>query len=303
MFNEASNFVHGVDKAFAIIFGISIFFLVGITATMIVFVVKYRESKNPKPTQIKENPLVELTWIVIPLILVLVMFYYGYISFAVTRRVPKDAMVVTATGKMWSWEFDYGNGKISPDLVLPINKPVKLNLVSPDVVHSLFISAFRVKEDCVPGKANYMWFIPQMEGQFEILCTEYCGLRHSYMEAKAIVKTQDEYEKWFANLKVEKNEGKEGLTIMKANNCLGCHSMDGSKLVGPTLKKLFGSKRTVISGGSENQITADEAYIKKSILEPEADVVKGYPAAMRSYKGVIKDSDIKKIIDYLKSDK
>jgi len=303
MFNEASNLVHGVDKAFYVIFGISIFFLVSITATMIVFVVKYRKSKNPKPTQVKESAMLEFTWIAIPLVLVLIMFYYGYVSFALTRNVPAGAMEIKATGKMWSWEFDYGNGKISPDLVVPINKPVKLNLYSPDVVHSLFIPAFRIKEDCVPGVKTYLWFEAQLEGSYDVFCTEYCGLRHSYMLAKAIVKTQAEYDKWFAELKVEKKDGNAGLSILKANNCLGCHSMDGSKMVGPSFKKIFGGKRTVVSGGSEKEITADEAYIKKSILEPEADIVKGFPAAMRSYKGVLKDDDINKIIDYFKSEK
>jgi cytochrome c oxidase subunit 2 len=171
-----------------------------------------------------------------------------------------------------------------------------------DVIHSLFIPAFRVKEDVVPGDTTNIWFIPQREGTYEILCTEYCGLRHSYMEAKAKIVSQADYDAWLAGLKTQGEGEPEGLAILKKNACLGCHSLDGTKLVGPTFKGIFGKKETVIENGAETEITADSLYIISSILEPDKQVVKGFnKGLMRTYKGVIPDDEIMKAYQYLKS--
>ncbi len=297
----ASNFAEGVDLAFKVIFGIGIFFLIGITAVMIWFVVRYRRSRHPKAFQIKDNMVLEWTWIIIPLILVLLMFYYGYIAFAPMRDVPKDAMVVKVYSKMWSWVFEYENGKQFDTLYVPYNKPVKLLLYSEDVIHSLYVPAFRIKEDLVPGQENYMWFIPTQIGDYEILCAEYCGLRHSYMESKVKVIPEEAFIAWLAALP-EKREEPEGLSILKKNACTGCHSIDGTKLVGATFKGLYGSVREVNTDGKVRKISADEAYIKSSIYEPNKDVVQGYPKGlMQSYQGKISAEEADKVIEYLKS--
>jgi len=299
--NPASNFTEGVDLAFKVIFGISIFFLVGITTVMIWFVIRYRRSKHPKAIQFKDNNILEVTWTVVPLLLVLLMFYYGYIAFAPQRNVPRDAMPITVISKMWTWSFEYEGGKESSVLVVPLNKPVKLNLTSLDVIHSLYIPAFRIKEDCVPGKDNYMWFIGQREGEYEILCTEYCGLRHSYMEAKAKVVPEAEFQRWLKELP-SKAEEPEGLTIIKKNACTGCHSLDGSKLVSSSFKGLYGKSETVITDGKERQVVVDDEYLKTSIYDPDKDLLKGLPkGVMKSYKGLINEEEMNKIIDYLKT--
>ena len=301
--NPASNFVEGVDLAFKVIFGISIFFLAGITAVMLFFVFRYRRSKHPKAVQFKDNNILEITWTVVPLILVLLMFYFGYVAFSPQRNVPKDAMPVTVISKMWAWSFEYEGGKESDVLVVPLNKPVKLNLTSLDVIHSLYIPAFRIKEDCVPGKENYMWFIGQREGEYDILCAEYCGLRHSYMEAKARVVPEVEFEKWLKELP-SKAEEPEGLTIIKKNACTGCHSLDGSKLVSSSFKGLYGKTTTVVTDGRERQVTVDDAYLKTSIYEPDKDLVKGLPkGVMKSYKTLISEDELNKVIDYIKTTK
>ena len=301
--NPASNFVEGVDLAFKVIFGISIFFLAGITAVMLFFVFRYRRSKHPKAVQFKDNNILEITWTVVPLILVLLMFYFGYVAFSPQRNVPKDAMPVTVISKMWAWSFEYEGGKESDVLVVPLNKPVKLNLTSLDVIHSLYIPAFRIKEDCVPGKENYMWFIGQREGEYDILCAEYCGLRHSYMEAKARVVPEAEFEKWLKELP-SKAEEPEGLTIIKKNACTGCHSLDGSKLVSSSFKGLYGKTTTVVTDGRERQVTVDDAYLKTSIYEPDKDLVKGLPkGVMKSYKTLISEDELNKVIDYIKTTK
>jgi len=232
----------------------------------------------------------------------MVMFFYGYKGFITMRRVPEGARVVNVTAFMWGWEFQYENGKKSKELFLPVNEPVKLNLHSLDVIHSLYIPSFRIKEDVVPGKQNYMWFIPELKGSYEILCAEYCGLRHSYMESKVHVLPKEEFDTWLADFQPEAKDPK-GLDLIKSNACVGCHSLDGSKLVGPSFKGFYGNEHQVITDGKERTITADDEYIKKSILEPNADVAKGYPGhVMQSYRKSLTDEDIQQIIDYLKSD-
>jgi cytochrome c oxidase subunit 2 len=297
----ASNFVEGVDLAFKVIFGISLFFLVGITSVMLFFVFRYSKKRHPVAVQIKDNNILEFTWITIPLILVLLMFYYGYVAFSPQRIVPKDAIPITVIGKMWVWTFEYEGGKQSPVLVVPLNKAVKLNLRSEDVIHSLYIPAFRIKEDVVPGKENYMWFIAQQPGEYDVLCTVYCGLRHSYMETKTKVVSEAEYAAWLKALP-EKSTEPEGLVILKKNACTGCHSIDGTKIVSTSFKGLYGKSEKVMTNGAERTITVDDEYLKSSVYTPDKDVVVGYQKGiMKTYQGIVKDDEMIKIIDYLKS--
>lgn len=297
----ASNFVQGVDLTFIIILGASVFFLVSITAVMIYFVIRYSRKRNPKATNIEGNNTLEIVWTAVPLVLVLVMFYFGWLGFRPMRHVPEGAIQVKAVAQMWAWSFEYENGKKSSELVVPLNKPVKLNLFSLDVIHSLYIPAFRIKEDVVPGKKNYMWFTAQEEGEYNIFCAEMCGDRHSYMLSKVKVLPEADYTAWLAASDVPAGEH-PGLTLMRQNACITCHSQDGSRIVGPSFKGLFGKKEIVIANGTEKEITIDETYIKHSIYEPNAEVVKGFnPGLMTPFKDKLTDEDIQKIIDYLKT--
>jgi cytochrome c oxidase subunit 2 len=296
----ASNFVQGVDLTFIIILGISVFFLVGITAVMIYFVIRYSRKRNPKATNIEGNNTLEIVWTAIPLGLVLIMFYFGWLGFRPMRHVPEGAIPVKAIGQMWAWSFEYENGKKSAELIVPLNKPVKLNLTSLDVIHSLYIPAFRIKEDVVPGRNNYMWFTAQEVGEYNIFCAELCGDRHSYMLSKVKVLPEAEYTAWLAASDAAVGEA-PGLTLMKQNACVTCHSQDGSRIVGPSFKGLFGKKETVITNGVEREITVDEEYIRRSVYEPNADVVKGFnPGLMPTQKDKLTDEDVQKIIDYIK---
>jgi cytochrome c oxidase subunit II len=303
MFSGASNLADGVDKAFIFIFAVSFIFIIGITIFMIYTVIHFNRKKNKKAQQFTGSTKLEIIWTVIPLILVLMMFYYGWVGFAPMRKPPKDAMQIDAIGRMWEWEFDYGNGKLSKDLILPVDKAVKLNLVSEDVNHSLFIPAFRVKEDVVPGYDNFLWFVPTYMGEYDILCTEYCGLLHSSMIAKAKIVSQEEYDDWFANLEATGNiPDPEGLVILKENGCLACHSLSGAKLVGPALNGTYGKEQVVITADGEKTIEILEEYIKSSIYDPNKEVVKGYnKGLMQSYTDVISEEDVAKITEYLKT--
>ena len=300
--NNVSNFVEGVDNAFVVILGISLFFLIAITITMIWFVIKFSRKKNPKARNVKEDIRLEVLWTVIPTILVLIMFYYGWVGYKGMREFPDDAMHVKATGRMWSWSFEYDNGKVSPTLKVPVNKAVVLDLYSPDVLHSLYIPAFRIKEDVVPGVNNKMWFEAYEIGEYDILCAEYCGERHSFMLSKVEVMGEESYNEWYGEDLSGADPIEAGLQVLLANGCTACHSLNGTRLVGPSFKGLYGAtKEVLLEDGTKKSLTADEEYITRSIYEPSVEVVESYPKVMISYKKTINEEQLKQINAYLKS--
>lgn len=190
------NIATEVDVTFWIINGISILLLVIITAAMLYFLYKYNRKRSPVAGDIEGNTTIEVIWTVVPIILVLYMFYISWGGFVNMRDVPKDAMVVKVTGQMWKWTFEYDNKKKSDTLNLPHNKNVKFELYSNDVLHSFYLPQFRVKEDVVPGAPNYLWIRTDDLGTYYAACAEYCGLSHSNMYAVINVIPEDEYEIW-----------------------------------------------------------------------------------------------------------
>jgi cytochrome c oxidase subunit 2 len=305
----ASNFVAGVDRAFMIILGVSIFFLISLTIVMLVFIRKYRKERHPKAIQNEGSNRLEVIWTVIPLILVLMMFYFGWMGWRPMKNPPQDAMHVKAIARMWKFQFQYENGKVTDSLYLPINEPVILDLVALDVLHSLYIPAFRVKEDMVPGQEKVMWFIPGTEGEFDLFCTEYCGLEHSYMFTGVIVMPGDEFEAWIADttaaapvVDTETSLADQGFQVLRRNGCNACHSVDGSKLVGPSYLGGWGTMRKVTTGREEREVLVDSAYVRRSIYEPNADVVDGFnQGLMLSYEGLVSEEEVSLIIEYLKA--
>ncbi|MDP3432924.1 MAG: cytochrome c oxidase subunit II [Bacteroidota bacterium] len=304
---NASNFVAGVDRSFVIIMGISFVFLIGLTFTMLYFVFKYNKHKNPVATQIKGSTKLEIIWTIIPTILVLVMFYYGWAGWAPMKKAPDDSFNIKVTARMWNFTFEYENGKRTDTLFVPMDKAVKLNLVSLDVIHSLYIPSFRVKEDVVPGREKMVWFIAQREGLYDLFCTEYCGLNHSYMINTVKVMPEQQFNSWYVDTTqqvaaITDSPAANGKRIMKNIGCFACHTVDGSKLIGPSFKGVYGHEVTIITGGKERVVTVDDEYIKRSIYDPNADVVKGFnKGLMMPYEGQLSDEDIVQITEYLKT--
>ena len=305
---DASNFVSTFNTSYYFITGIALVLVIGITLVMLYFVFRYNKKKNKVAIQNEGNVRLEILWTVIPFLLALAMFYFGWAGWKPMTKAPKDALNITSVARMWSFSFQYENGKKSPDLVIPVNTPVKIKLISLDVLHSLYIPAFRVKSDIVPGTEKMMWFLPQTVGEYDLYCAEYCGLRHSYMNSVVKVLSKEDYTKWYADSSKVITEtkgsapGSEGLKIMINQGCNACHSSDGTKIIGPSYLNIFGTKQLVIRDGLEVTVTVDEEYIKRAIFEPNTEIVKGYPKGlMQSYKSALNDDDVKKIIEYLKS--
>ena len=254
MFLGPSNTAGKVEDAFLFIVVCCVVLLTLVTVTMIVFLIKYNRDRHARPERVKENVALEIAWTVIPTILVLFMFYFGWVDFDYIRNPPKDALAIDVTARQWSWLFEYTNGKQSDVLYVPLGKPVKLVLTSADVIHSLFIPAFRIKEDCVPGMKTHLWFTADETGSYDLFCTEYCGLGHSHMRSKVNVVSAENFARWL-NTPEGKTPADLGPKILQAKGCLGCHSLDGSAKIGPTFKSLMGRRETVIAAGAEKEVT------------------------------------------------
>jgi cytochrome c oxidase subunit II len=314
MFGGASTGAEKVDQVFLYVTALSVAFLIFITALMIHFVFRYRRSAGAKAEDIEGHVGLEITWTLVPLVLFLSMFYFGWTNYRYLRNVPRDAMVIKVVARQWAWSFVYPDGRQTTELSVAVNRPVKLELESLDVVHGFFVPAFRVKEDVVPGKHNYTWFQPTELGSFDVECTVICGVNHSYMLSKVNVITEDAFKSWYFRRPGEEvaalpahaaqavaADPARGGRYFKLKGCVACHTDDGSKLIGPTLQGVYGRHSIVFTDGREHEITADDDYIARSVQDPNLDVVKGYPPEMTKLD--VNPQEMADIIAYLKTRK
>ncbi len=309
-FNQnVSTFSEDIDRAFWVTTGISLGIFVLITGLMVYFIFRYHHSRvKPKEIRnIKDHLALEITWTVIPTILFFIIFYYGYSAFRQIRTMPKDAFTVEVLGKRWSWTFTYPNGKRTDELYVPQGENIRLRLHVPDndVLHSFYVPAFRVKEDLVPGQENHLWFNATKPGRYDIQCAEYCGTRHSYMLSKVEVMEKRAFDAWYASDRLnphEKHTPSEGETLYKTLGCASCHSLDGSTIVGPSFKGLYGTKITVLTGGKPRTLVVDETYLRDSVRSPEKDVVENFPKGiMPNLSDQINKKQMNAIITFIKA--
>ncbi|MFU8811528.1 MAG: cytochrome c oxidase subunit II [Balneolaceae bacterium] len=292
------------DALFHFINVTSVILLAGITIAIIYFSWKYRRrSENDVTPVITHNSKLEIAWSVIPLILVMIVFGWGFTGYTNLANAPDDAYEIRVVGKSWLWEFHYRNGTVSVnELHVPVNRPVKLVMSSDDVIHSLYIPDFRVKRDVLPNRYTSVWFEATETGENIIYCTEYCGTAHSNMLANTIVHSQEDFETWLetsgADMDDDMDPAERGEMLITQNACNACHSVDGTRMVGPSFQGLWMSERTMQDG---EVVTADENYIRESILEPNARITQGYNAVMPSFSGTLDDRQIDAIIEYIKT--
>lgn len=281
-----------------------------ISGAMVYFAVKYRRrTENDKTEYITHNATLETVWTVFPTIICIYVFWYGFDLGREMRTPPANPIEINVSGKQWSWAFTYPNGKQSGgELVVPVGKPVRLIMKSTDVNHSFFIPAMRVKEDVIGSIYTYLWFTPTKVGEFPVFCAEYCGGNHSGMLAKLKVVSQDIYDDFVSN-RGPKDLSPEahGRALYASKGCIGCHSLDGSRVVGPSFKGIYGAAHEMEGGA---KVTVNENYIRESILNPQAKVVKGYPPVMQAYSLVetdpsgqqqINDKELSAIISFIKT--
>ena len=306
---DVSTFAADVDQAFWISTGISGAMFLLVVGLMLFFIFRYHNSKV-KPEEIRNikhyTPL-EIAWTVIPTILLFVIFYYGYSAFRELRTMPKNAFTVDVLGKRWSWTFTYPNGKRTAELYVPIGENISLRLHAPlnDVLHSFYVPAFRVKEDVVPGRNNHLWFKATKKGRYDIECAEYCGTGHSRMLSKVEVMDKTAFDTWYVSKKLSPHDKSaptgEGEELYKTLGCVSCHSVDGSIIVGPSFKGIYGTKVKVLTNGKPREILVDDEYIRDSVRTPAKDVVEGFPEGiMPNLSDQINKEQMESIITFIK---
>ena len=303
---QASTLAPDVDKVFYFIYWVDIAFFVLMMGAVIFFAIKYKQKKEGEKTSAnKGSHSLELVWAVVPTILSVVMFVTGFRVYVESVIPPADSYDVRVVAQKWSWAFEYpSEGIEATELVVPADTNVRLTMNSKDVLHSFFVPDFRVKKDVVPGRYSVVWFNAPEPGEHHIFCTEYCGDGHSVMLNTVKVLPQDEYDAWLASQKaVAEAEGDltgvalgESLFAKKA--CVGCHAIDGTKLVGPPMNGLLGRTEELADGST---IVADDDYIRESILAPTTKVVAGYAPSMPPFEGQLSETEINALIDYIKS--
>jgi cytochrome c oxidase subunit II len=298
-----STLASETDALFHFINMTSIILLVGITFAILYFAWKYRRKSDDDVTPvITHNNKLEITWSVIPLIMVMIVFGWGFSGYMNLVTPPDDAYEIRVEGASWNWRFFYENGAVSVgELNVPVNRPIKLIMSSTDVIHSFYVPDFRVKRDVLPNRYSSIWFEATETGESHIFCTEYCGTQHSNMDGTVNVMSQDEFDIWLeAGNAVDESvpPAERGEALVSQNGCNACHSVDGSSGVGPSFAGLWENERTFQNA---DPVTADENYIRESILQSNAKVLEGYDPVMPSYQGVINDQQISDIIEYIKT--
>ncbi len=270
---------------------------------MIYFAIKYkRKSQNDRTPYITHDIRLEILWSVVPLIVFLAVFAWGWLIYHDMRSMPKDALEIQVTGKQWAWTAEYKNGVRSTEVVVPVNKDVKLILASEDVIHSFYVPSFRIKQDAVPGRYTALWFNAQKLGEFHVFCAEYCGTSHSGMITRLKVVSQEDFDKW---LTTESEVGslplaERGKKYFQTRACASCHNVDSAAVkVGPALYQKWGTQEEMDDGV---KVAFDENYVRESVMLPQAKIVKGFPrpSPMPSFQGQISESELAAIIEYIK---
>lgn len=298
---QASTVARDSDNLFNFILWLSVFFFVLITVLLVAFVIKYRHKPGEeRDVSASHSMALEITWTVIPSIIVVFLYYYGFKQYMNLTIEPPNAYTVNVTGRMWQWSFEYPNGYSDGELHVPVNVPVRCVLESNDVIHSLSIPAFRVKKDVVPGRFNRLWFQATEPGVYEIFCTDYCGTNHSTMHSKVIVhKSQAEFDEWLKKATDAANSGppeEKGKKLYTKLGCAQCHSVDGSKVTGPSWKDLYGSTQHFTDGTTA---VVNEEFLHGFIPAPTVKVPVGYPPVMPPFP--IPNAQIDDIAAYMKT--
>lgn len=289
-----------VDGLYLFLVSVSVFFATLIFLLVFFFALKYRrrsEDEIPKP--IIGSLQLELLWTIIPLLIAMVMFGWSATLYFNLRKPPDNAMQIYVVGKQWMWKIQHPTGQREiNELHVPVGRAVKLVMTSEDVIHSFYVPAFRIKMDVVPGRYTTEWFQPTMIGRYHLFCAEYCGTNHSAMIGWVTVMDPNDYQAWLAGgAAAEESVVAEGAKVFQQLRCNTCHNPT-SEARGPRLDHLFGSRVTLNDG---TQVIADDAYIRESILRPNAKTVAGFRQIMPTFQGQVSESQILQIIAYLKS--
>jgi cytochrome c oxidase subunit 2 len=300
LFPEQASTVAGeVDALYFFLLAVSGFFGILIAALLVVFAVRFRRrSEAERPPPIHGSLALELTWTIVPLGIVLLIFLWGAKVFVTMARVPPGAMEVYVVGKRWMWKAQHMSGQREiNELHVPLGIPVKVTLTSEDVIHSFYIPAFRIKKDAVPGRYSTLWFQATRPGTYHLFCAEYCGTKHSLMIGSVTVMEPAQFQAWLSGGATGVSLAAAGERLFNDLACVTCHRADTAGR-GPNLQGLFG-KPVRLAGGET--VDADEAYVRESILNPAGKIVAGYQPIMPTYQGLVSEEGLMQLVAYIQT--
>ena len=297
--DSASNFAPDVDHLLFYLVGVSVFFTVLIFSAIFYFAIRYRRrSDNELPKPIHASLVLEIAWSVIPFGLTMVMFAWGANIFFKESRPPKNAMQIYVVAKQWMWKLQHMEGQREiNELHIPVGRPVKLTMTSEDAIHSFFVPAFRTKQDVVPGRYSTTWFTATKPGKYHLFCAEYCGTKHSGMTGWIYAMEPQDYQAWLSGGRSFGSLAENGEKLFQDLACGNCHKADGSGRC-PSLVGLYGRSVQLADG---RYVNADEAYLRESILQPNAKIVAGYQPLMPTFQGQVTEEGVLELIEYIKS--
>jgi cytochrome c oxidase subunit II len=297
--DEASNFAGNVDALFSFILMTTLFFAVLVTLLVIFAAFKFRrKNANEVGDDVHGNNVLEIGWTVIPTIIAIFIFAWGAVIYVNYRIAPKDTLDIYVIGKQWMWKLQQPNGrKEINELHIPLGRNVKLIMGSEDVIHNFYVPAFRVKMDVVPGRYNTMWFRPTKAGKYHFFCSQYCGTNHAVMGGWVTVMDPAEYAAWLSGEAGDVNPVSAGEKLFTQLACVTCHIANGTGRA-PSLNGVYGGTVRLADGST---VTADEAYIRESILQPKAKIVAGYQPVMPTFQGLVTEEQILNLTAYIKS--
>jgi cytochrome c oxidase subunit 2 len=295
---RASTFATQVDALYIFLIAVTGFVSVMIFVLIFVFAIRYRRSRNPVATQIEGSLVLESLWSVVPFGIFLIMFGWGALIYMDQNQPPANAMDVFVVGKQWMWKFEHPEGVREIDqLHVPVGRDVRLTMISQDVIHSMYIPAFRVKRDVLPNRYVTEWFHATQPGRYHIFCAEYCGTLHSGMIGEVVVMNAQDYQAWLSGGAVEGSLADTGKQVFQQLGCSTCHRMD-TPGIGPNLTGLFGSQVHLSDGRT---VQADENYIRNSILNPGAQITAGFQPVMPTFQGMISEEQLLALVAYIRS--
>jgi cytochrome c oxidase subunit 2 len=294
---QGSAFAEQVDQLYGFLVAVSVFFGGLIVVLIVAFAWRYRRRPGREAVQPHASMRLELLWSIVPFILVMIMFVWGASLFMAQTVPPEGAQDIYVVGRQWMWKVQHPSGRREiNELHVPVGRAIKITLAAQDVIHSFYIPAFRIKQDAIPGQYRTLWFEATKPGEYHLFCAEYCGTNHSRMIGRIVVMEDVDYQQWLAGYS-EQTPVEEGANLFVQFDCVSCHA-SGARQRGPTLGNLFG-KQEQLEGGQT--VLVDEAYIRESILNPQAKIVRGFPGVMPSFRGQLTEEQILALIAYIKS--
>jgi cytochrome c oxidase subunit 2 len=296
---QASTLSGEVDDLYLYLLGVAFFFIILIFALVITFAVKYRRRpERPYAIQTGTSVPLEIAWMVIPLALCMVMFFWGAKLYFSIYRAPSDALDVYVVAKQWMWKLQHAEGASEiNELHVPMNRPIRLTMTSQDVIHSFYVPAFRVKQDVLPNRYTTIWFQAIKPGVYHLFCAEYCGTKHSGMTGRVVVLPETEYQEWLAGGISQGSLAAGGHKLFMSLGCANCHT-EQSDARCPRLVGLFGNSVRLENGTT---VIADEAYVRGRILDPRTNPVSGFQPVMPSFRGRVSEEDLIMLVAYVKS--